>query len=315
MFQYLISRIMKKTDPIFVHARTTGGALFESYQDYWTMVNLSNYPTCELSEIDYTDPSRVYIWSSPIGKPQQVFENEQARNRKCKLVMWFLEWPKWEEGKLLHLDGLADPVDEIWVSDRYLYTLFQRFVPAQAHKCKFLVLGGHPDFGVKEPINEVSSSTTKTWDFCHLMYLTGVRGDKFYTIQQKGFRMAPTTFVEAERDHTLRHSRWGLNLHQNSLACLSPQRFMIFASYRLPIITDYCVDPSPFVVFQDALIHWDPRKSSVMNDEIRTEAVEANYKMVTETHSFKAEVDRLVKESDLLHSDIPGVKWKMAAFL
>jgi hypothetical protein len=69
---------------------------------------------------------------------------------------------------------------------------------------------------------------------------------------------------------------------------------MIFASYRLPIITDYCADPAPFVVFQDALIHFDPRKSSVMNKELVEAAVGDNYRMITETHNFKAEVDRLI---------------------
>lgn len=283
-------------EPIFVYARTTDGQLFESYVDYWRMVRMWGYKTCELSEIAYEDNGKAYIWSSPIGRPQQVFEHEKARNRLCRLILWDLEWPRWIKGRLSDLAGKADPVDEVWVSDKHLFNLWKRFEPATFSKVRFLVLGGHPEFG----LNTDYESREFHWDFSHLLYLTGVRGQRFHEIREAGNSMAPATFNMDERHHHLSHSRWGLNLHQNPLPCLSPQRFMIFASYKLPIITDYCADPYPFVVFQDALSHYDPRRTRVSNLELRTEAIETNYKMITETHSFKAEVDRLIKscESD-----------------
>lgn len=278
-------------ETIFIISRTTGGVTHESYVDYWNMVRLWGYRTCELSEVDYQNPEHTYIWTSPIGRPQQVFEHDAARARKCKLILWHLEWPNWVNGKLLHLDGLADPVDQVWVSDAHLLSLWRIHEPKTAPKVRFLVLGGHPDFGNPG----YDSEAAPAYDFAHFMYLTGFRGEKFYAIAQRGFSMAPNTFDMGQRDAILRQSRWGLNLHQNPLPCLSPQRFMIFASYRLPIITDFCENPSPFRVFQDALIQFDPKKSSVMHKETREGAVDYNYRMITDTRSFRAEVDGLVE--------------------
>lgn len=288
-------------EPIFVIARTTGGQTFESYADYWLMVKMWGYRTCELSEIDYQNPEHVYIWASPIGDPSQVFRHDRASVRKCKLVNWFLEWPKWVEGKLVGWEGVEDPVDEVWVSDMHLYDLARRFKPESAYKFRFLVLGGHPDFG-----NPNYKDREILWDFCHISYLTGMRGTKFYAMEAMGFKMAPNCWG-AERDHTLKYSRWGLNLHQNPLPCLSPQRFMIFASYGLPIITDYCVNPEPFKVFQDAMIHFDPRNTSVSNEGLRWEAVAANYLMITGLRNFKAEVDWMVATRPL-PNEIEGMQ-------
>lgn len=282
-------------DPIFVIYRDTGGLMTQSYGDYWNMVRMWNFPTCEFKDIDYADSSKCYIWTTHIGNPTQVFMTEEARARKCKLVFWNLEWCNWKDGKLIGFEGsdflgIEAHVDEMWVSDRYLMSLLHRFKPESAHKVKFICLGGHPDFGLNPKDYD---SREFHWDFAHLMYLTGVRGQKFHSIMQAGNSMAPASFDMEQRHHVLSHSRWGLNLHQNSFPCLSPQRFMIFASYGLPIVTDYCADPYPFSVFQDGLVHWNPRKSSVMNKEIRDEAIQRNYRLVTGSMSFRAEVERM----------------------
>jgi hypothetical protein len=76
---------------------------------------------------------------------------------------------------------------------------------------------------------------------------------------------------------------------------ITPQRFMFFASYSLPILTDYCGDPSPYMVFQDALNHFEPSKTSVANKELREEAVRHNYDLVTRRQTFKSEVDKAVE--------------------
>ena len=275
---------------IFALSRTTGGKLFDSYIDYHRMIEMWNYPTCELNEIDY-ESDNTYIYSSPIGIPQQVFFHDAAKNRKCKLVMIFLEWPKWENGELLHLKGLADPVDEVWVCDKHLYDLWQMFEPQTINKVRFMVMGGHPDFGVKPQDRKKSDYE---WDCVHLMYLTGMRGFKFHVMRDEiGYSMAPTTYNDEARRNTLLNSEFGLNLHQNPLPCISPQRFMVFASYCLPIITDFCENPYPYHVFNDALIHFDPRKTSVSNELLRNTATEYNRYMVTVKHNFKAEVERL----------------------
>lgn len=278
------------SETIFVYARTTGGRLFESYQDYWHMVNLHGYKCCELSEVDYQSDN-IYVWSSAIGNPSQVFNNDAARARKCKLVNLFIEWPKWENGHLTGWEGVEEPVDEVWVCDMHLYYLAKKFKGAGGDKFRFMVLGGHPDFG-----NRDYKYRDIRWDFVHISYLTGVRGSKYYLLQdQYGYKMAPNGWGEA-REEALLHSRWGLNLHQNPLPCLAPQRFMIFASYCLPIITDICYDTNPFICFQDALIHFNPNQTMVSNEKLRIEAIEHNYDMITNQKTFKKEIDRRVEE-------------------
>ena len=273
---------------IFVNARSTSGILFESYADYHNMIRMWEYKTCELQEIDYQSDN-VYIWSSPIGNPHQVFLNDAARARKCKLVLWWLEWPKWENGVLTGWDGVEDAVDEVWVSDKHLLTLAQNSKANGAQKFRFVFFGGHPDFGDAD-----YDGREFLWDAVHISYLTGVRGAKFSILQQ-AMTMAPNGWG-AERHHSLMHSRWGLNIHQNPLASLAPQRFMIFASYKLPIITDVCENPWPYMVFQDALIHFDPRQTSVMNREWAKRQTDWNYKLVTVQNRFKKCVDDAVAD-------------------
>ena len=273
---------------IFVLARTTGGKLPESYSDYYRMIEMSGFRTCELAEIDYQSEN-VYIWSSHIGNPSQVFNHDKARERKCKLVNWWLEWPKWENGILTGWEGLEEPVDEVWVSDFYLYALAKEFKGHAADKYRFIVMGGHPDFGDPD-----YQSRRFEWDFCHLSYVTGVRGQKMEILRQHGFSFAPNGWGE-QREVSLRSSRWGLHLHQTPLPTIAPQRFLLFASYGLPIVSDYCADPTPFAVFQDAMIHFDPRLSSLMNRRLRDEAIKYNYNLITKERTFRKEVERLVE--------------------
>jgi len=289
-------------ETIFVLARTTGGSLIESYCDYNRMIELWGYRTCELSEIDYQSQN-VYVWSTHIGNPTQVFMHQAAKDRKCKLVFWNLEWPNWVDGKLVGYEGsdylgIEAHVDEVWFSDGYMVHLMRAFRPESASKFRYVFMGGHPDFGVKESYPRFMPE----YDFAHFSYLTGVRGMKYHILRdQMGFTMAPNAFG-AERDRLLRCSRWGLHLHQFSLPVISPQRFVVFASYRLPIVTDYCAEPAPYHVFQDALVHFDPRKSSVMNHYLRENAVEANYKLVTKDRTFRNEVDKAVWEAGFTYA-------------
>lgn len=168
---------------IFVLSRTTDGKLVESYCDYYHMIAISGYETCELNEIDYTDSNTCYIWSSHIGNPTQVFMHAEAKARKCKLVFWNLEWPNWIDGNLVGFAGsdylgIEAHVDEMWVADKYLLSLLHRFKPDAAHKIKFVFLGGHKEFGQKKSeIHELK------YDFAHLMYITGMRGRSFISFE------------------------------------------------------------------------------------------------------------------------------------
>lgn len=283
-------------ETIFIRMLGNGGQVRESYQDLYHMIELSGYKTCLLNEVDFQSDN-TYICTFKDGLAESTFSSKEAKERKCRVILWQLEWAEWRNGVLefpawehneFNVLWMFDWCDEIWVSDLYFFEMIRRFNPRSRDKTRFIVLGGHPDFGKKDDVEY-----EPLYDFCHYMYLTGPRGHKFQILQDIGFKMAPNCWGK-DREHGLLHSRWGLNLHQNPFPVITPQRFMLFASYKLPIVTDYCANPFPFKVFQDGLIHWDPRKSSVMNKELRDEAVEHNYRVVTHWFSFRKEVDRRI---------------------
>ncbi len=275
-----------ESETIFVRMLNDQGQVRDSYTDYWHLVKLCGYKVCALGEIDFASDN-VYIYSPDDGNSRATFATDAAKNRRCKVVLWQLEWPLWKAGSLVGCD-VPTYVDEMWVSDRYYLALQMQFNTAQARKVKHVFLGGHPKIG-GEPM------LSPTWDLCPLMYSYGTREHKIQILKSHGLTVAPNAWGQ-DRDFILRSSRWGLHLHQFPMPFIAPQRFLLFASYGLPILCDYCADPYPYKVFQDALIHFDPRETSVMNDQLRNGAVEFNYTLVRETMPFRDQVDDAVSQ-------------------
>lgn len=276
------------SETIFVKMVNDQGRVRDSYFDYWLMVEMWGYKTCTLGEIDYQSDN-VYIFSPDDGNSKAAFTQPKARDRKCKIILIQLEWPRWQNGELT---GHEKPeyVDEMWVCDKHFFDLTQRFsLSADALKIRYLFLGGHPQYG-----NPDYASRSPRWDFVHLLYVYGVREHKLQILHDRGFTFAPNGWGE-ERDYVLRHSLWGLHLQQFPMPFIAPQRFTLFASYGLPILSDYCANPDPFYVFQDALIHWDPRETSVMHDGLRREATEYNFNLVREKMTFRSQMDLAVE--------------------
>lgn len=274
------------SETVFVAVRNDQGQIYDSYSDYWRLVLLSGYKTCEISEIDFKS-SNIYLFTPDNGNTQAAFQTPQARDRKCKLILLQLEWPRWNNGVLAGHEK-PDYVDELWVFDRHFYDLTQRF-SADPLKVRYLTLGGHPQFG-----NPDYATRSLRWDFVHLLYVYGVREHKLNILHDRGFTFAPNGWGQ-DREYALKNSRWGLHLQQFPMPFIAPQRFTLFASYGLPILSDYCADPYPFVIFQDALIHWDPRETSVMHEGLRKEAVEHNFNLVREKLTFRSQIDLTVE--------------------
>ena len=269
-------------ETIFIKMVNDEGKVRDSYTDYWTLINLSGYKTCALSEMDFASDN-VYIFSPDDGNSKAHFTQDKAKDRKCKVVLLQLEWPTWKDG-VLSGHEVPDYVDEMWICD-VAYFVFQKMHNPNRHKIQEFFLGGHPNFG-----NHDYANNKVIWDFCHLSYVYGMREHKMRILADRGFTFGPNAWGE-EREKVLRSCRWGLHLHQRPLPWLAPQRFLLFASYGLPIITDPLDYSDPYKVFQDGLIHFDPRETSVMNDAIRRDAVEHNFHLVREERPFKNEVD------------------------
>ncbi len=264
--------------------------LRNSYVDFWTMVRLSGFETCTLGEVDYKDVGVAYITTPWDGNVEANWTSEAARNRACKLILWQFEFPhKWEGGQpkenmgeLLNGDGkVFDFVDKVWCSERFVIQLYWSF--RLANNVRYVFFGGHPEYG-GEP------SGDKLWDFCDLSYRYGTREHKMKLLAQHGCTFAPTQVWGEEREKSLRHSSWGLQLHQFPMPFIAPQRFTLFASYKLPIVSDFCEASVPYKIFQEPLVHFNPKESVLLNDNIVRSMVRNNHRLVTQDATFKKEV-------------------------
>ncbi len=269
-------------DVVFVNIRNDEGKLYDSYrEEYYELVKLSGFQTIELGEIEY-DRDYYVVVSPRNGNTEANFNHEQAKGRKCKLVLWLLEWSTWSKGQLQGA-SLEPYWDEVWVSDKYYQQLLQRHNPNAT--VKYVFLGGHPDFG-GEPLRD------KKWDFCLLAYLYGTRAHKAQILVDNGYSIAPNGWGETKR-YTLSKCHWGLCMHQFGVPFLNSQRLTLFASWKLPIICDYVKAPYPYQLFPEGLIHMDPRNTICGDEETMKRAVDYNFHLVT-TRTFRKEVEDCV---------------------
>lgn len=260
---------------IFVKVRNDQGAAYEydpvhhggsaSYTDFWRLVELSDFETCEIGEIDF-DSEDAYIFAPNNGNIEAALK---GREHKCRLIHWELERPG---------DELKPWFDEIWVSDKTQFNLIQSL------NKRYLILGGHPLLGPKP-------EAPKLWDFCPMAYLYGAREAKVNNIAMMGFKIAPSTFDPAERNIALSKSSYGLMLHQSDYPILEPLRAVLFACSRMPIVCEYVADSYPykFIPYED-----DLKTLSAMSRSFVLDMMEDNYAMVAETHTFRRCVDETV---------------------
>lgn len=259
---------------VFIKIRNDQGETYGSYDNFWELVELSGFKTCEMDEVDWQSDN-TYIYSVENGNTEANFSHNK-KGAKCKLIFWQLEFPRWENGVIAGAD-VPDYVDEVWCSDKYHTSLFS--------KAKYVFLGGHADYG-KEPLEPI-------WDICHMSYAYGIRKAKLQLLLSQGHTLAPASEIYEEREHILRHSKWGVMLHQNPMAIMTPLRAVMFASYRLPIIADYCKASSPYAFFFEPLLHFNLNKSELQDEERVKEAVKLNYEIVT-TRTFRKCVEEAV---------------------
>lgn len=230
----------------------------ESYTDFWQLARLSGVPICELHEVDVNSRD-TYIFAPANGYTQPVF----SQPRTCKVVHWNIERPGIE----------VEPyVDEMWVSDK------TQLAMTADSRVKYVPLGGHKDLG-GEPM------LPKLWDLCPLCYAHGARLAKLIDLSTKGYTIAPSTFEPRERDTYLAHSRWGLMLHQTPHPIMTPLRAVLYACWKLPIVSEMVGDSYPY-----KFIPYDPDLEvlrSYSEGEIK-ELVDFNYRIATEEFTFKA---------------------------
>jgi len=202
-------------DVIFAKTRHT----YDSYTDFWKLVELAGYHQCYVDEID-TSTDNTYI-VSPINGEYRPHIDNQKEERKAKLIWWNLE---------RGTEDFSDYSDEIWASDRAFATASgATFVPVGSNRAL-------------KPNQEVKSSL---YDYCHLSYVSHRRDNIYGNLTKRGLTQGPNSWGD-ERHRVLLQSRFLLNVHQDGQNTIEPLRFALACAYGIPILSEECDDPYPY---------------------------------------------------------------------
>ncbi|MHC4618404.1 MAG: hypothetical protein ACYTEQ_11705 [Planctomycetota bacterium] len=220
---------------------------YDSYIDFWRLVELSGFPTIYTDEVDVSKPG-VFIVSPMNGEWRPHIGAQKDKPRNAHLILWNLERPsgagsvgQYAEDCRALLDGykrgdndnwvFADEgryLDEIWVSDR-------RLAQETNHATRFVILGSDEGLG--------QSPEEKIYDFCHISYENNRRQTIFKNFPRE--TIGPNCWPP-ERDKVLQQSKFGLALHQDNFPFQEPLRMAIFAAYKLPVICEGLYDAFPW---------------------------------------------------------------------
>lgn len=214
------------TDIVFVRTRY----FYQSYIDFWRLVELSGFPTCYVDEVD-VEEYKTFIVTPMNGEWRPHIDDQRDKRHNAQLISWNLERPAGSGGIEAHTASGIDlmrqrHVDAIWVSDRGLAT---------RTGFHFVVLGSDPGLG--------ESSDEKQFDFCHMSYVTARRGVKYDEYPRR--RIGPNCWPP-KRDEVLKLSKFALNIHQDDHLFQEPLRFALFAAYGLPILSESIYDAYPW---------------------------------------------------------------------
>lgn len=205
---------------------------YDSYADFWTLVDLAGFPTIYTDEVDVSQPG-VYIVTPMNGEWRPHIDNQSSRRRSAHLILWNIERPAGSDGAVgKYAESNWDlmhkrHVDEVWVSDRRL---------AQETELRFVVLGSHEGLGSP-------GENEKRFVFSHMSYVTPRRQSIYKRFDQR--IIGPNCWPPA-RDNILRGSKFALNVHQDNHPFQEPLRFSLFAAYGLPILTESIYDSYPW---------------------------------------------------------------------
>ena len=204
---------------------------YQSYTDFWRLVELSNFPTIYVDELDVSQ-NGVYITAPMNGEWRPHIDNQSNKPRNAHLILWNLERPSGSAGSVGQYAASNRElqakryIDDIWHSDQRLATETGQ---------EFIVLGSDKQLAVP-------GSYEKTYNFCYMSYITDRRKRIYDQFPQD--LIGPNCW-EPERSTILRQSRFALNIHQDNHPYQEPLRFALFAAYGLPIVSESIFDSYP----------------------------------------------------------------------
>lgn len=193
---------------------------YDSYIDFWRLVEAAAFPIVHVDEIDITDDTKTYIFTPINGEVMPKLP--EWIDRKCKIVWWNLERPS-DETFETSMSAVARSVDQVWVSDRTY--------AAKDSRLTYVMVAGHRNFGAR--------FVDRQYHVAHLAYLWGRRKEIVDAMRENGLSIAPEAWGRDQQDRTVGKSHLMVNMHQyDGMNIVAPIRFAVAASYAIPILSE-----------------------------------------------------------------------------
>jgi hypothetical protein len=221
--------------PIFARTRY----VYDSYSDFWRLVELSGFETCYTDEIDL-ERECIYIVTPINGELRPHVRHRKSTLKgaqRAQIIVWSLERPdsgdlkgKSVEQAVLDANSeILNYVTRIWTSDRWVASVDPR--------SNHVILGSHPDL-------RQGPKGDPQYDLIHLSYTIPRRRGIYDGLAASGLKIAGNCWG-ADRDWSLRITRAMLNVHQTPAPIMEPLRIAIAAAYKLPYLSEFTRDPYP----------------------------------------------------------------------
>lgn len=239
-------------DPIFCRTKH----VYESYTDFWTLVEVSGFISCDIDDIDWFSDD-VYIVTPLNGEWMNI---EKPAGATSRLVWWNMERPDANDVPLAAaLDKVPAAVDAFWSSCKYVCSLDPRF--------QYVVFGSDERLN---PWHYHKSEKNITYDFTHQSYAWGRRAALYERLKRSGYREGPSSFGSM-RTAILHRSRVMLNLQQYPAPVFPSLRAALAAAFKLPLLSESIWDPYPLEVGNSVVmgpIDTLPMHLQLMTDEV-----------------------------------------------
>lgn len=251
---------------------------YDSYEDFWRLVELSGYQTCFVDEIRI-DSDETFIITPMNGELPPHIRNQADLPRLARLILWCLERFDATGAKPMSeaVTEALETVDVVWVSDRWVSTHDARL--------KYVPFGSHPGLSM-------GVSGLRQYDFTHQSYAWGRREVMYGILKKMGFKEGPSAWG-MQKHEVMAASGLVLNLQQYRDPVTAPIRFALAAAHKLPIVSETLLDPYPLT----GLVHtanYDSIPSAVranLKDPNRAEVAEEIYRVLCEEMTFRCCVE------------------------
>lgn len=256
---------------IFVRTRH----VYQSYTDFWRLVDASEFETRYIDEIDLADDQAIYIFTPMNGEIVPCL----SKTRRSKVIWWHLERPGIDPTTHSSLDVLDGLIDDVWVSDRWAQKLDSRFT--------YAFMASDARIQAKHV-----QSGPQAYDVAMLAYVWGRRQHVVDELLARGIKLAPNAWGQEQQDRVLAETRLILNVHQYADSpMVAPIRFAVAAAYAIPIVSEFCRDPQPGPVAESSIQGLPNLISTLLERDLRVCGYRLHERFCMQTN-FRREIEK-----------------------